>query len=329
MSQQVFLYTSKSLSINTLLLFQQHFPTISIASNQEETLTIPSRSDYLYVFLPIDILKHERHKKELLEFQNNSPNVILYLLITKETTDELATLLQEGFNHFIELNQDEAKLHKILQKLSCNLEQTQIKLNQIQTDKQVNCNLIFKMEERTVLDAIPGFIEFFGFNSLAQMQANDFNIMDYIKPDKNAVITATQFEDFLLRGIRPNLSNQFVALKCPNREEVNYFDFISYTLPGGKRIFFLNDLSSLIYTESKNRELLGQIQTLKADNAELIKLIPICATCRQQREDLEYTTNLENYLFKHGSDIKRFSACPDCKTESFQDYEEIFNQVKN
>lgn len=62
----------------------------------------------------------------------------------------------------------------------------------------------------------------------------------------------------------------------------------------------------------KLQEALDEIKTLKG-------FIPICASCKQIRDDQGYWNRLESYIQKHSEAVFTHSICPDCITKLYPD----------
>ncbi len=61
------------------------------------------------------------------------------------------------------------------------------------------------------------------------------------------------------------------------------------------------------------RELVSELQTALANVKTLSGLLPICAWCKQIRNDKGYWTQLEAYISDHSEASFTHSICPECE----------------
>ena len=71
----------------------------------------------------------------------------------------------------------------------------------------------------------------------------------------------------------------------------------------------------LIEAQDQLREATSQIQTLHG-------LLPICASCKNIRDDQGYWTGIENYIRERSEAEFSHSICPDCRKELYPDFPE-------
>jgi len=71
-------------------------------------------------------------------------------------------------------------------------------------------------------------------------------------------------------------------------------------------------------SEAKQRELIAELKQTLAEVKTLSGLIPICAWCKNIRNDKGYWSTVENYVHSHTDASFSHSICPAC-TEKFKD----------
>jgi PAS domain S-box-containing protein len=87
-------------------------------------------------------------------------------------------------------------------------------------------------------------------------------------------------------------------------------------LDGGGRITGIRssfqDISARKVAESERERLIAELQTTLAEVKVLKGFIPICASCKQIRDDQGFWDQIENYITRHSDAHFSHGICPDC-----------------
>jgi PAS domain-containing protein len=82
-------------------------------------------------------------------------------------------------------------------------------------------------------------------------------------------------------------------------------------------------------TEKENLELITRLQEALGKVKTLSGFLPICASCKNIRDDQGYWNRIEEYIEKHSEAEFSHGLCPDCVKKNYPDaYEEIFGRKK-
>jgi hypothetical protein len=92
-------------------------------------------------------------------------------------------------------------------------------------------------------------------------------------------------------------------------------------LNDGKVSEFYALISATTLPFAEHRYVLLVIENI-SELIELRGVIPICAKCRQVRDDSEYWTSVENYLKRHYDMDFSHGLCPVCYAEAMADLNE-------
>jgi PAS domain S-box-containing protein len=122
-----------------------------------------------------------------------------------------------------------------------------------------------------------------------------------------------QQDEEVIRAGRPREFEETIPL--PDGE----FTFITVKFPvfdeGGKLRAvggFCADITARKKTEKEREELLERLRASMKEVATLRKILPICACCRQIRDEQGGWSELETYLLSNAELEFSHSVCPDC-----------------
>lgn len=79
------------------------------------------------------------------------------------------------------------------------------------------------------------------------------------------------------------------------------------------------DISDRVKTENENKTLIKQLQETLSQVKQLSGLLPICASCKNIRDDKGYWNQIESYIKKHSEAEFTHSICPDCTKKLYPD----------
>ncbi|MGE4403062.1 MAG: hypothetical protein AB7F61_15445 [Desulfobulbus sp.] len=65
---------------------------------------------------------------------------------------------------------------------------------------------------------------------------------------------------------------------------------------------------------------------MKASWVGVTGLVPICATCKQIRDDSGYWHGVETYISEHSRAEFSHGICPECEKKMYEELDELKNQ---
>ena len=86
------------------------------------------------------------------------------------------------------------------------------------------------------------------------------------------------------------------------------------------------DITERKAAEAERERLIGELQAALAKIKTLRGLLPICAACKNIRDDKGYWTRVEVYVGEHSEAEFSHSICPDCATKL---YPELFEEQEH
>ncbi|MBI2396125.1 MAG: PAS domain-containing protein [Deltaproteobacteria bacterium] len=95
----------------------------------------------------------------------------------------------------------------------------------------------------------------------------------------------------------------FITVKFPVKDATGRLQAV-----GG----FCTDITARKKIEREREALISELQAALREVAMLRKILPICAWCKQIRDDRGYWSQLEAYLEQHSHVEFTHSICPDC-----------------
>ena len=126
------------------------------------------------------------------------------------------------------------------------------------------------------------------------------------------------------------------------------FEFNFSTVTNGERIFqaivtpefnkddnvetiisFIRDITDLRIAETEKNDMIVRLEKALADVKKLSGLVPICANCKNIRDDKGYWNNLESYIEQHSEAAFSHGICPDCERKLYGDEEWYLEMKKN
>lgn len=82
--------------------------------------------------------------------------------------------------------------------------------------------------------------------------------------------------------------------------------------------FFLRNLTLLDQSEKENSQLIAELKTTLDNVKELKGLIPICAECKNIRDDKGYWHQVEEYVRQHSEAKFSHGICPECAKKVYE-----------
>jgi len=74
--------------------------------------------------------------------------------------------------------------------------------------------------------------------------------------------------------------------------------------------------------EKKNKELQDALTNVK----QLTGMLPICASCKQIRDDKGYWNNVESYIAEHSEAVFSHGICPECEKKMYGDLDKSITE---
>ena len=94
---------------------------------------------------------------------------------------------------------------------------------------------------------------------------------------------------------------------------------VEYTLPDGRRSYIgaMIDITNNKQKETEREELISELKEALSKIKTLSGLIPICANCKNIRDDKGFWNKIEIYISKHSDTTFTHGICPDCKDKLY------------
>jgi len=92
--------------------------------------------------------------------------------------------------------------------------------------------------------------------------------------------------------------------------------------PAGKIIGIskiLRDITALKQQQLEREQLITELQKALAEIRTLSGLLPICASCKQVRDDQGYWNQIETYISKHTKAKFSHGSCPSCTVKYYEE----------
>jgi hypothetical protein len=74
--------------------------------------------------------------------------------------------------------------------------------------------------------------------------------------------------------------------------------------------------------EKSNNELKDALANIK----QLTGMLPICASCKQIRDDKGYWKSVESYISEHSKAVFSHGICPECEKKMYGDLDKLINE---
>ncbi len=107
--------------------------------------------------------------------------------------------------------------------------------------------------------------------------------------------------------------------KVKIKNKTYYFDINIYPANHGLSVFF-KDVSERMYAERERERLIAELQDALTKVKTLSGLLPICAFCKNIRDDGGYWHQVEAYIKEHSEANFSHGVCPDCAKEHYPEY---------
>ncbi|MEN8211165.1 MAG: PAS domain-containing protein [Thermodesulfobacteriota bacterium] len=115
-------------------------------------------------------------------------------------------------------------------------------------------------------------------------------------------------------------SNKIVHY-TPTTPEGRSFDIICYPLQNSdgsiSKMEIIRDITERKQEAEEKEKLIKKLQETLEDVKTLSGLVPICAKCKNIRDDKGYWNRIESYIEKHSEAIFSHGICPTCKKELY------------
>jgi PAS domain S-box-containing protein len=176
--------------------------------------------------------------------------------------------------------------------------------------------IITNMEGR-ITYVNPSFLKMFGFESEDQVlgrDAADLFLENHIKG-------LNEVSKIIMSA--PGDTSEFTVL---NKEDIPFDVEVSCSnvtnqegVIVGKMASFVN-ISRRKKAEREKEELIGKLQESLAKIKALRGLLPICASCKNIRDDSGYWHQVETYIKEHSEANFTHSICPECTKRLYPNY---------
>jgi len=180
---------------------------------------------------------------------------------------------------------------------------------------------VYLNKENRVLDVNPRFMEFFGYE-LKEIQGKVINSI--LVPD-NLKDEAIELDSHSIDGY---VYYDTIRAK-KNGTEVDVSVSAAPIILEGENLGIVvhyKDISEKKEIELKQKKLIIELQNALDEVKTLSGLIPICAHCKNIRDDKGYWTSVEQYISTHTDIDFSHAICPDCVKEHFP---KIYNKMKD
>ncbi|GEM_PF-1324294 len=129
---------------------------------------------------------------------------------------------------------------------------------------------------------------------------------------------ATELTKPLTESLKSQTTNNIVS-KVKLKGHVYYFDINIYPAKHGLSVFF-KDVSERMYAERERERLIKELQDALNKVKTLSGLLPICAFCKNIRDDGGYWHQVEAYIKEHSEANFSHGVCPDCAQKHYPEY---------
>ncbi len=114
-------------------------------------------------------------------------------------------------------------------------------------------------------------------------------------------------------------STKTLVNKMKLQGKVYYFDINIYPAKHGLSVFF-KDVSERMYAERERERLITELQDALDKVKTLSGLLPICAFCKNIRDDSGYWHQVEAYIEEYSEANFSHGVCPDCAEKHYPEY---------
>ncbi len=91
----------------------------------------------------------------------------------------------------------------------------------------------------------------------------------------------------------------------------------------------IQDITECKQAELDQQQSIAELQKALAQVKTLSGLLPICAGCKQIRDDHGYWSQIESYISQHSDAQFSHGLCPDCAQKYFPEYQDQFDDMPN
>lgn len=189
------------------------------------------------------------------------------------------------------------------------------KLNQIILDSLPHWAMLIDVTARTVLAANKLALE--GGAKVNYQCWDDFGHRQFISDEHKKIIEAEP-EQKRDNQIKCDfcLADEAMESGKPERKEVEIEGTIwdTWWVPVDKDIYlhYAMDITDIRRAQKDLEEAVKEIKTLKG-------IIPICASCKNIRDDKGYWNQIESYIKEHSDADFSHSICPECAKKLYPD----------
>ena len=141
--------------------------------------------------------------------------------------------------------------------------------------------------------------------------------LEGLPSNTNASVKTKDANEF---EVRPTRKNREIWLK--DIANIEWYPKDNLFLSLG----FLTDVTKEMEAEDERERLLNELQVALEKVKVLSGLIPICANCKQIRDDKGYWNQIEAYISKHSDAQFSHGICPDCAKKLYPEYYEKHNR---
>jgi len=160
----------------------------------------------------------------------------------------------------------------------------------------------------------PAFLRMFEYSQKVEVlghDAADFFASKEVKSlsDVRAIIDLTQAATEEFTVLRKDGTKFYVEVSCSN--VANDRGNVS-----GRMASFV-DITQRKHMELERETLVAQLQSALAKVKTLRGLVPICASCKNIRDDKGFWHQVEAYVHDHSDAVFSHSLCPDCASKLY------------
>ena len=137
-------------------------------------------------------------------------------------------------------------------------------------------------------------------------------LLENILPEKTSFNNYEVKHDFTTIGRRVMLLNARQIEQAMGKERI-----ILRNVSALKKKY-----SNMSLNSKKNKELQDALANVK----QLTGMLPICASCKQIRDDKGYWSAVESYIGKHSEAVFSHGLCLECEKKAYEDLEKLLKE---
>ncbi|MDO8933767.1 MAG: response regulator [Rhodocyclaceae bacterium] len=164
---------------------------------------------------------------------------------------------------------------------------------------------------------------------MVREKAPDLVLLDVLLPDTNGDEVCRRIKTdadlcgtyvVLLSGVKTESDDQSKGL------EIGADGYIARPINRRELLARVQAMARIISAERERDRLIEKLEKALADIKTLNALLPICANCKNIRNDKGYWEQIETYITEHSNTLFSHSICPKCLKELYGDLADEITQ---